>query len=103
MPTATLDGLEVNYVTHGSDPALLMLAPGGFDLMIEKWSTAGVWTGMRPLETLASELTLIAHDRRETGTSGGGWSGCRGCYTPRKAWRCCHISYSRASTGSRPS
>ena len=31
MPTATLDGLEVNYLTRGSGPALLMLAPGGFD------------------------------------------------------------------------
>jgi hypothetical protein len=27
MPTATIDGLEVNYVTRGSGPALLMLAP----------------------------------------------------------------------------
>jgi hypothetical protein len=31
MPTATIDHLEVSYVTRGSGPALLMLAPGGFD------------------------------------------------------------------------
>ena len=31
MPTATIDGLTVNYVTRGSGPALLILAPGGFD------------------------------------------------------------------------
>src|SRR5436309_4931167 len=31
MATATIDGLEVSYVVKGSGPALLMLAPGGFD------------------------------------------------------------------------
>lgn len=48
-----------------------MLAPGGFDATLEKWSTAGVWKGMRPLDTLASDFTLIAYDRRESGSSGG--------------------------------
>lgn len=71
MPTALIDGIEVNYVTHGSGPALLMLAPGGFDATMEKWTTAGVWKGMRPLDTLSSQFTLIAYDRRESGTSGG--------------------------------
>ena len=47
MPTAMIDHLEVNYVTRGSGPALLMLAPGGFDATMEKWATAGVWKGMR--------------------------------------------------------
>ena len=67
MPTATIDGLEVSYVVRGSGPALLMLAPGGFDATMEKWTTAGVWKGMRPLDTLSSEFTLIAYDRRESG------------------------------------
>ena len=71
MPTATIDGLEVNYVMRGSGPALLMLAPGGFDATMEKWTTAGVWKGMRPLDTLSSEFTLVAYDRRESGASGG--------------------------------
>jgi pimeloyl-ACP methyl ester carboxylesterase len=71
MTTAMIDGLEVNYVMRGSGPALLMLAPGGFDATLEKWTTAGVWKGMRPLETLTSEFTVIAYDRRESGTSGG--------------------------------
>src|SRR6266542_2646044 len=31
MPTAMIDHLEVNYLTRGFGPALLMLAPGGFD------------------------------------------------------------------------
>jgi hypothetical protein len=30
MPTATIDHLEVSYVTRGAGPALLMLAQGGF-------------------------------------------------------------------------
>jgi pimeloyl-ACP methyl ester carboxylesterase len=71
MPTATIDGLEVSYVTRGGGPPLLMLAPGGFDATMEKWTTAGVWKGMRPLDTLSSEFTLIAYDRRESGASGG--------------------------------
>lgn len=71
MPTATIDGLEVNYVAQGSGPALLMLAPGGFDATLEKWKTAGVWKGMQPLDTLTSDFTVIAYDRRESGNSGG--------------------------------
>lgn len=71
MPTATIHGLEVNYTTRGSGPALLMLAPGGFDATLEKWSTAGVWKGMRPLDTLSAFFTVIAYDRRESGASGG--------------------------------
>jgi pimeloyl-ACP methyl ester carboxylesterase len=71
MPTATIDGLEVNYLTRGSGPALLMLAPGGFDATLEKWSTAGVWKGMQPLDALARAFTVIGYDRRESGASGG--------------------------------
>ena len=71
MPTATIDGLEVIYATRGAGPALLMLAPGGFDATMEKWTTAGVWKGMRPLDSLSSEFTVIVYDRRETGASGG--------------------------------
>ena len=71
MATVTVDGLEVNYMTRGSGPALLMLAPGGFDATMEKWTTAGVWKDMRPLDTLTSDFTVIAYDRRESGASGG--------------------------------
>jgi pimeloyl-ACP methyl ester carboxylesterase len=71
MPTATIDGLEVNYMTRGSGPALLMLAPGGFDATMEKWRTAGVWKGMQPLDALAKDFQVIAYDRRESGNSGG--------------------------------
>ena len=71
MPQATINGLKINYVVQGSGPPLIMLAPGGFDSTIESWSTRGVWKDLRPLETLASEFTLIAYDRREAGLSGG--------------------------------
>jgi pimeloyl-ACP methyl ester carboxylesterase len=71
MPNAIIDGLEVNYLTRGSGPPLLMLAPGGFDATIEKWSTAGVWKGVQALDSLSREFTLIAYDRRESGASGG--------------------------------
>lgn len=71
MPAAIIDGLEVNYLTRGSGPPLLMLAPGGFDATMEKWATAGVWKGMKPLDTLSGEFTVIAHDRRESGASSG--------------------------------
>ena len=36
MVTTKIDGLLVNYVTRGKGPALLMLAPGGFDATMEK-------------------------------------------------------------------
>ena len=71
MATATIDGLTVNYVTRGKGPALLMLAPGGFDATMEKWATSGVWKGMQPLDTLAEDFTIVAYDRRESGASGG--------------------------------
>src|SRR2546428_13383447 len=71
MSTAMIDGLEVSYVVRGSGPALLMLAPGGFDATMEKWTTAGVGKGMRPLDPLPSDFTLIAYDRRGSGASGG--------------------------------
>jgi pimeloyl-ACP methyl ester carboxylesterase len=71
MPYATLDGLKINYAVQGSGPPLIMLAPGGFDSNIEGWSTRSVWKDLRPLETLASDFTMIAYDRREAGHSGG--------------------------------
>ena len=71
MPTANINGIAINYETHGSGPPLLMLAPGGFESTIEKWSTAGVWPPVRPLEIFAKRYTVIAYDRREAGHSGG--------------------------------
>jgi len=71
MPTATIDGLSVYYETRGSGAPLLMLAPGGFDATIEKWSTASAWKGSDVLDALSARFTVIAYDRRESGVSGG--------------------------------
>jgi pimeloyl-ACP methyl ester carboxylesterase len=71
MSIATIDGLEVRYQTFGSGAPLLMFAPGGFDATIEKWRAASAWTGIDAFDVLASQLTVIAYDRRESGDSGG--------------------------------
>ena len=71
MPYAEINGINIHYAVHGSGPPLLLMAPGGFDSTIEKWSTSGVWAAMRPLETLSDRYTCIAYDRREAGQSGG--------------------------------
>lgn len=36
MLATMINGLTINYLTRGSGPALLILAPGGFDATIEK-------------------------------------------------------------------
>jgi pimeloyl-ACP methyl ester carboxylesterase len=71
MPTANVNGIEINYETHGSGPPLLMLAPGGFDSTIERFRTIGVWAEMDTFSTLGEHYTCIAYDRREAGNSGG--------------------------------
>ena len=71
MPTAIIDGLEVNYEKRGSGPALLMFAPGGFDATMDKWLSASAWKEINALDALAEEHTLILYDRRECGQSGG--------------------------------
>ncbi len=71
MPYAEINGINIHYEVRGSGPPLLMMAPGGFDSTIEKWTTSGVWASMKPLETLTSRYTCVAYDRREAGLSGG--------------------------------
>jgi hypothetical protein len=43
MPTTAIDGITTRYEVIGSDPPLLMYAPGGFDATLEKWSALGVY------------------------------------------------------------
>ena len=71
MPYAVINGINIRYEVRGSGAPLLMMAPGGFDSTIEKWTTSGIWASMKPLETLTSRYTCIAYDRREAGLSGG--------------------------------
>jgi hypothetical protein len=64
VTTATIDGLEVSYVTHGAGPALLMLAPGGFDATMEKWTSIArlgtCWD--QPNHSLEADPPLAQHE-----------------------------------------
>jgi pimeloyl-ACP methyl ester carboxylesterase len=71
MPFATIDGIKTNYQVTGSGTPLLMLAPGGFDSSIMRWSASGAWKELLPLNALADQFQVIAYDRREAGDSGG--------------------------------
>jgi pimeloyl-ACP methyl ester carboxylesterase len=71
MPTATIDGIDTYYETHGSGSPILMFAPGGFDATADKWRSASAWTGINAIEALGAEHSLILYDRRECGQSGG--------------------------------
>jgi pimeloyl-ACP methyl ester carboxylesterase len=71
MATAIIDGISTRYEVVGDGPPLLMYSPGGFDAVIEKWSSLGVYARTRPLDNLKKKYTCIVFDRRETGQSGG--------------------------------
>ncbi len=71
MATVTIAGIPTRYEVVGSGPPLLMLAPGGFDATIEKWSTLGVYARIKLLDHLPAKYTCILYDRRECGQSGG--------------------------------
>jgi pimeloyl-ACP methyl ester carboxylesterase len=71
MPATTIDGLTTRYEVHGSGPPLLMYSPGGFDAVIEKWRTQGIYADLKLLEQLPQQFTCVVFDRRETGASGG--------------------------------
>jgi pimeloyl-ACP methyl ester carboxylesterase len=55
----------------GSGPPLLMYAPGGFNAVVETWSTQSVYARIKLLDHLPKHFTCIAFDRRECGQSGG--------------------------------
>jgi pimeloyl-ACP methyl ester carboxylesterase len=71
MPTATIDGITTRYEVIGSGPPLLMYAPGGFNAVIETWTTQGVYARIKLLDHLPKHYTCIVFDRRECGQSGG--------------------------------
>ena len=79
MPTAVIDGIATRYDVIGSGPPILMYAPGGFNAVIETWSTQSVYAKIKLLEHLPQHFTCIVFDRRECGQSGGrveriGWA-----------------------------
>jgi pimeloyl-ACP methyl ester carboxylesterase len=71
MATAIIDGITTRYEVQGSGPPLLMYAPGGFNAIVETWSTQGVYAKIRLLDHLPKKYTCILFDRRECGQSGG--------------------------------
>jgi pimeloyl-ACP methyl ester carboxylesterase len=71
MPTALIDGLITRYEVTGSGPPLLMYAPGGFNAVIETWSTQSIYANIKFLDHLPKNYTCITFDRRECGESGG--------------------------------
>ena len=71
MPFATIDGIATRYETIGQGPPLLMYAPGGFNAVIEMWSTQGIYATIKLLDHLPKRYTCIVFDRRECGQSGG--------------------------------
>jgi pimeloyl-ACP methyl ester carboxylesterase len=71
MPEVEIDGLKTAYEEHGSGPALLMFAPGGFNAVRANWSELGVYRRLQLLPALAEHYRCIVFDRREAGESGG--------------------------------
>jgi hypothetical protein len=57
MPTADIDGIATHYKISCSGPPILMMAPGGFDSAIEKWSTTWPLQHFLPLQVFARDYT----------------------------------------------
>ncbi len=71
MPSAVIDGIATRYEIAGNGPPLLMYAPGGFNAVVEGWSTLGSYAKIKLLDHLPQHYTCIMLDRRECGLSGG--------------------------------
>ncbi len=71
MPHVDIDGIATRYEVAGSGPPLLMYAPGGFNAVVETWSTQGIYAKIKLLDHLPRSFTCILFDRRECGQSGG--------------------------------
>jgi pimeloyl-ACP methyl ester carboxylesterase len=71
MPSVVIDGIATRYEVIGSGPPILMYAPGGFNAVIETWSTQSIYAKIKLLDHLPKKFTCIMFDRRECGQSGG--------------------------------
>jgi pimeloyl-ACP methyl ester carboxylesterase len=71
MPMVNIDGIATRYEIKGSGPPILMYAPGGFNAVVEAWSTLGIYAKVKLLDHLPKKFTCILFDRRECGQSGG--------------------------------
>jgi len=70
MATVERDGASIYYEDHGSasQPALLLLSPGGLNSTIDFWERLP----LKPLEAFADEFRIIAMDQRNAGTRSSG-------------------------------
>ncbi len=71
MPIVDVEGIQTRYEVLGDGPPLLMFSPGGFNAIVENWSSLGVYRRLDLLPQLSSEYSCIVFDRRESGASGG--------------------------------
>jgi pimeloyl-ACP methyl ester carboxylesterase len=71
MASAIIGGIATRYEVAGSGPPILMYAPGGFNAVVESWSTLGVYAKTKMLAHIQKQFTCIMFDRRECGQSGG--------------------------------
>lgn len=51
MPTVDIAGIATHYEISGSGLPIVLMAPGGFDSAIEKWSTTWPWQHFLPLQS----------------------------------------------------
>ena len=98
MATAIIDGILTRYEVYGSGPPVLMFSPGGFDATVEKWTTQGIYTQIRPIDHLSRQFTCIAFDRRESGASGGRVESVSWAHYVRRARDCSITCVSAAPT-----
>ena len=70
MPTVEREGASIYYEEHGSasQPALLLLSPGGLNSTIDFWERLP----LRPLDAFAGEFRIVAMDQRNAGSRSSG-------------------------------
>ena len=75
MPTVDIDGIATHYEISGSGPPILMMAPGGFDSAIEKWSTTWPWQHFLPLEVFRGIIPVLPMTAGKPGSRVARWNG----------------------------
>jgi pimeloyl-ACP methyl ester carboxylesterase len=70
MPTLERDGASIYFEDRGSpsQPAVLLLAPGGLNSTIDFWDRLP----LRPLEAFGDEFRIVAMDQRNAGSRSTG-------------------------------
>jgi hypothetical protein len=92
MPTVVIEGIATRYEVIGSGPPLLMYAPGGFNAVVEAWSTLGIYQKIICRRILPASCSTGVN----AGNRAGGSSRSPGGITWRKAKGCSSICAFRA-------